>query len=297
MAQIPRSADERVNNPQPSSEAGTLAAVRETGPAAGDSAVARLRLRGARGGIIARHRSMRVVEMPRSEIIVSILLAIVATGIWLLALPYIMGLWKFFCDVGGPLLGLPGRTMVGDYNIGPVGFKLPSLSLPSLTPNVTQWWVTAIVTVVLFLLSYLLMKRSVPLAYTLRAILFVQLVSLFYFAFWPAEYPYGLEDYMANLLMASLTFLSFVPLILAFTYFIFDVGVLKKLCLTVLVLCHLAVLIPLQYLLHVFFIYHGSLLFMPVLYLVFGLPLDIMSLIAFYAWGMSWQSRAQPSAT
>lgn len=291
-----RTTDQAVES-KAGNEAGTLAAVRETGPTAGESAVARLRLRGARGGIIAQHRSMRIVEMPKSEIWISIGLTIVATGIWLLALPYIMGLWKFICDSGAQMLGLPGRTLVGRYNISFVGFNLPSVSEQAWSPTATQWWVTLIVTVVMFLLSYLLMKKSVPLAYSLRAILFVQLSSLFFFAFWPTEFPYGLEDYMANLLMASLTFLSFVPLILALTYFIFDVGVLKKLFLTVLVLCHLAVLIPVQYLLHVFFIYHFSLLFMPVLYLVFGLPMDIMSLIAFYAWGMSWQSRASAQAT
>jgi len=284
-------------DPKASREAGTLASVRETGPTAGESAVARLRFRGARGGVIAQHRSMRIVEMPKSEIWISVGLAIVATGIWLLALPLIMHLWKWVCDFGAQVLGLPSQTLVGRYNIGPVGFNLPSLSLTVYSPNTTQWWVTFIVTVVLFLLSYLLMRRSVPLAYSLRAILFVQFSALFFFAFWPADYPYGLEDYMANMLMASLTFLSFVPLILALTYFIFDVGVLKKLCLTVLVLCHLAILIPFQYLLHVFLIYHGSLLVMPVLYLVFGLPMDIMSLIAFYAWGMSWQSRASAQAT
>jgi len=240
---------------------------------------------------------MRTVEMPRGEVWISIGLTIVATGIWLLALPYVMGLWRWICDFGISVLGLPGHTMVGRYNIGPIGFDLPSISVTSLSPDKTMWWGTLIVTVIMFLLSFLLLKRSVPLAYSLRAILFVQLSALFFFAFWPTEYPYGLEDYMANLLMACLTFLSFVPLILALTYFIFDVGVLKKLFLTVLILCHLAVLIPIQYLLHVFLIYHGSLLFMPVLYLVFGLPMDIMSLIAFYAWGMSWQSRASAQAT
>ena len=256
-----------------------------------------MRFRGARGGLIARHRSMRTVEMPRQEIFISIGLTIVATGLWLLSLPFLMNFWRVMLDFCGRLMGLPFGARVEQYHLGPIAFDLPSIPLPSHSPNATTWWITALVTVVLFLLSYVVMRQSIPLGYALRAILFVQLSSLIYFAFWPAHYPYGLEDYMANLLMASLTFLSFVPLVLAFTYYIFDVGVIKKLFLTVLSLAHLAVLIPLQYLIHSFLIYHGSLLFMPVLYLVFGLPLDIMSLIAFYAWGMSWQSRGLPQAT
>lgn len=297
ISRLPRSSDERVNNPDSRAEAGTLAAVRGGGKAAGNTSLARLRFRGARGGMIARHRSMRTVEMPRGEIFISIGLAVVATGLWLLVLPLVMALWKAIFDFSGGLLALPGQTRVERYHLGPVGFSLPSISLPSQTPDATMWWITAIVTVVLFLASYLLMRRSVPLAYMLRAILFVQLTALIFFYFFADRYPYGLEDYMANLLMASLTFLTFVPIILSLTYYIFDVGLLKKLSLTLLVLAHLCVLVPLQYLIHAYIIYQGSLLFMPVLYLVFGLPLDIMSLIAFYAWGMSWQSRGSRSAT
>jgi hypothetical protein len=33
-----------------------------------------------------------------------------------------------------------------------------------------------------------------------------------------------------------------------------------------------------------------SVLFMPVLYIAFGLPLDIVIVLAFYSWGMSWAS-------
>jgi hypothetical protein len=33
-----------------------------------------------------------------------------------------------------------------------------------------------------------------------------------------------------------------------------------------------------------------TVLFMPVLYIVFGLPTDILIILAFYSWGMSWPS-------
>ena len=261
------------------------------------SNVERLRFRGARGGIIARHRSMRTVEMPRSEILISIALAVGATVAWVLVLPFIMDFWRAMIATGASLMGLPGQLRVENYRLGPIDFDLPSLALPSATPDTTMWWGAAIVTVVLFLLSYLLIKRSVPLAYMLRAMMFVQFCSLAYFIFWPSLYPYGLEDYMANMLMASLAFLTCIPLGLALTYYIFDLGLLKKVFLTLLTLAHLCILAPLQYLVHVYLIYHGSLLFMPVLYLVFGLPLSVMSLVAFYSWGMSWKSRNVPQAT
>jgi hypothetical protein len=42
--------------------------------------------------------------------------------------------------------------------------------------------------------------------------------------------------------------------------------------------------------LHVYLL-HGSVLFMPVLYFVFGPFLDILVFIGFYSWGMSWKGR------
>lgn len=261
------------------------------------SNVERLRFRGTRGGIIARHRSMRTVEMPRSEIVVSIALAIIATILWLWVMPLVLIFWARLFEFGRALLGIAQPVRIEPYHLGWFHFDLPSISLPSQPPGIAIWWITAIVTVVLFILSYPLGRRSIPWTYMLRAILFVQMTSLAFFAWAPVRFVYGLQDYMANLLMASLAFITIVPLVLSLTYYIFDVGLLKKLFLTFITLAHLCLLVPLQYLIHAFLIYHGSLLFMPVLYLVFGLSLDVMTFVAFYAWGMSWQSRNPQSAT
>jgi len=37
-------------------------------------------------------------------------------------------------------------------------------------------------------------------------------------------------------------------------------------------------------------------LFMPVLYIVFGLPVDVLIILAFYSWGMSWPFKTQIEA-
>jgi hypothetical protein len=52
-------------------------------------------------------------------------------------------------------------------------------------------------------------------------------------------------------------------------------------------MAHLAVLTPLQYLTHIYIISRGSSLFMPVLYIMFGLLPQVGVFIAFYSWGMS----------
>jgi len=34
-----------------------------------------------------------------------------------------------------------------------------------------------------------------------------------------------------------------------------------------------------------------TVLFMPVLYIVFGMPVEVLLIIAFYSWGMTWSFR------
>jgi len=52
---------------------------------------------------------------------------------------------------------------------------------------------------------------------------------------------------------------------------------------------HLVLFVPHQYLPHVYLL-HGSILFMPLLYFVFGPFLDILAFIGFHSWGMSWNT-------
>ena len=83
---------------------------------------------------------------------------------------------------------------------------------------------------------------------------------------------------------------------MAFVYYIFDFSLIRKIFLTVLIMVHLAVFTPLHYLVQLYIIARFSLVFMPVLYTVFGLLLEVMVFIAFYSWGMSWKGREADSA-
>ena len=84
--------------------------------------------------------------------------------------------------------------------------------------------------------------------------------------------------------------IGLVPAVLGLTFYMFDFPAWKKLALTLLIMGHLVLFIPLQYLLHAWLL-HCSILFMPVLYFVCGPFLDVLIFVCFYSWGMSWQSR------
>ena len=96
-----------------------------------------------------------------------------------------------------------------------------------------------------------------------------------------------MSGYLEVMLIAGFFLLPLVPVLLGFIYYIFDFSLSRRVGLTLIILVHLYILIPLQFMVHAYLMYHGSLLFMPLLFLVFGLPLDVLVFIAFYSWGMS----------
>ena len=121
--------------------------------------------------------------------------------------------------------------------------------------------------------------------------LFVQAVSLTYFAVRPAEFPHSCQDYMAGLLTSSLILIPVVPILFGITYYIFEFQLWKKFLLTLITMAHLVVFVPVQILLHSVAL-QSSVLFMPVLYLVMGVPMDVLIIVAFYSWGMSWKLKS-----
>ena len=91
--------------------------------------------------------------------------------------------------------------------------------------------------------------------------------------------------------------IAVTPILLGLTHFIFDFRIRQKLLLACVVVGFLAVFVPLKYILQAWIMHHLSMLFMPVMYLICGIPLDVFLFIALYAWGMSWPARTAPGGT
>jgi hypothetical protein len=92
---------------------------------------------------------------------------------------------------------------------------------------------------------------------------------------------------MKGFVTSGVALISIVPLLFGLTYYIFPFGLMKKVFLTVLTMTHLALFLPLQVLLQALLL-QKSVLFMPVLYIIFGMPVNILITVAFYSWGMTW---------
>jgi hypothetical protein len=98
------------------------------------------------------------------------------------------------------------------------------------------------------------------------------------------------------MMLAGLFFVGIIPIIYGLIYYIFDETLVKKVWLTLLTMGHLLLVIPLQFFAHAYLIHKFSLMYMPVLFLMFGLMIDVFILIAFYSWGMSWKGATHPQA-
>jgi hypothetical protein len=224
------------------------------------------------------------------DLILGVVLALLLFALWLFGLPAVTHFWAIFLGHGLSSLSLPGDVELVRYSAMDIyEFDFPHIDVASGVPDFATWWATTVVTVLIFVVSFFLPKNEVPLIYLVRFIAVVQTCSQVYFFFTPETFPYTLSGYIAGIMLAGLALITLIPLLLGLTYNIFYFGIWKKLLLAVLTMGHLIVLVPLQYLTQAYILHHSSLMFMPVLFIIFGLPLDIMVFIALYAWGMTWK--------
>jgi len=221
-------------------------------------------------------------------------LGAVFTGIWLFALPVAGFLWAVVFAWTQRALDIDSVILLAHYRAGFIDLTAPWPTFSAPLPADATWGITAVATGALLALTLLMPRDRLPLIYLTRAIAFVQTSALVYFALWPGAFPYHLGEYIRSMLIAGIFVIALVPIALAFTYYIVDVGFWKKAGLTLLIMGHLFVFLPLQYAVHAVILRTFSLLFMPVLLIFFGLLLDVTIFIALYGWGMSWRPREPP---
>lgn len=172
---------------------------------------------------------------------------------------------------------------------GHIHFALPVFTLAAGPAGGMSWWITAAVTVVAFLATFLLSEEALPWSYLIRCFCLLQATAVVYFAVASARFPHDLPGYSVSMLVFSCILIGLVPALYAFTFYLLNFSLAQKAFLTLITMCHLVLFVPHQYLLQVYLL-HGSVLFMPVLYFLFGPFLDIFAFIGFYSWGMSWKA-------
>ena len=214
---------------------------------------------------------------------------------WLLGLRAVCHLWLIVISYWTRALNMEGSvTALPQHWLRILNVSLPFVSVQAGTITPAIWLGTLCVTAGVFALTFLGSGHS-PWVYLVRALVFIQASAHIYFAVASARFPHDIPTYTMGMLSFGILLIGMIPVVLAFTYYLFDFSLGKKLGLSLLLMGHLTLFFPLQYILHAY-VLHFSMLFMPILYFAFGPFLDVLIFVCFYSWGMSWPSRAQSMA-
>jgi hypothetical protein len=247
-----------------------------------------MRRRGWRGELILPHRAFVRLRLTPHRIAETIALTSLGTIIWIVALPAVGRFWGHILAFWGRQLGLNRHVILVPQGWGFVHFALPCLTLSAGPASGMIWSITTGITVLAFGASFLISEEALPWAYLVRGFCLLQATALGYFAVASARFPHDLPGYTISMLVFSCVLIGLIPLLFGFTFYLLNFSLPQKILLTLATMAHLVLFVPHQYMLHVYLL-HGSVLFMPVLYFVFGPFLDILVFIGFYSWGMSWK--------
>ncbi|MGA9528978.1 MAG: hypothetical protein WBS24_12765 [Terriglobales bacterium] len=250
-----------------------------------------MRRRGWRGGIIRQHRAFAHLRLGPRRIVESAALALLGMGCWMAALPAVGRLWsRIFVFWGGWLALKSDVLLVPQQSLSRhIYFALPCFGVGAGAASGMVWWITTAVTVLAFGGSFLLGDEATPWVYLIRGLCLLQGTALGYFAVASARFPHDLPGYTVSMLVFSCVLIGLIPILYGFTFYILNFSLAQKLFLTLITMVHLLLFVPQQYMLHVYLL-HKSVLFMPILYFVFGPFLDVLVFIGFYSWGMSWRA-------
>jgi len=171
---------------------------------------------------------------------------------------------------------------------GPVGRVRPA--------STKIWIATAIVTFLAAAGTFALPEHFLPLSFVIRAVVFVQSTALAYFYFVPnaSRTPLPTTRW-ADCGWAHPRCGSSAAVRADVLHFRFRIHI--EIGLTLLVMLHLAVLLPFQYVLHAYLLHHFSLLLMPVLFTFFGLVIEVLICIALYGWASAGTQPSSGTAT
>lgn len=238
---------------------------------------------------ILTHRSMHRLTLSPVKITVMLLLPLTFNAAtW--SLRKIIGTgWGTIFEFWITKLDIPGIVTL--KTIGPawLDLTLPYLELPSSAPTAVTWWATLIATIIALLLSRFTPDKLMPLRYFIGIVAFIQITALVFFAAIPAEFSYTVSGYIENSLVTGAGLILIIPWVHSLIYYIFDFSFLQKTWLTLLTLAFILIALPFQFMVHAYLLIKFSLLFLPLLYFIFGILLLILASIALYGWAMSWK--------
>src|SRR5262249_48518206 len=150
----------------------------------------------------------------------------------LAVLPNLCRFWNRCLAWSVVRLPLHGTLETAVHHFRYLTLEVPYLRIYAVLPSLWTWSLTCLVTLLVFGATFLISDEMVPIIYMVRSVVIIQGTALVYFALWPVGFPHTPDSYMEALVTANMGLISIIPLLYAFTYYIFDFGLPKKAFLT-----------------------------------------------------------------
>jgi hypothetical protein len=171
------------------------------------------------------------------------------------------------------------------------GFSLIAgftVSAPTLLPTMRIWWLTALACAALWGYSMWLPRERLPLIYFLRLLVLVQVSSLVFFYVWPQSLPTTVANFLTDMFRQSAGLMLLAPVLFALTLHLFALPWWAKHGATTAALLFMLLFVPLQVACDAWILQSGGILFMPTLYLFFGLLPQVVALMGVYSFALSF---------
>ena len=246
---------------------------------------------GHRGGPGVLHRSIWSLRLPKRRLACGLLIALAFTLLLTLGKQEIAAVWAQQLIGWMQALGLPGQFTPAAA--GPSGlFSLPvpliDVQLRDLGRLATA--THALAALAVWALAGWLPDRAKPVTYLLRFAVLIHTASIVYFWYWPARFLHPLSSHIEGGLRQAWALMLVTPWLHLCMYYLFPFAVWRRVALTAATLLFLFVLTPLQYATHAALVYQLGLIMSPLLYMLFGVMVPMLGLVALYGWGMSWHT-------
>ncbi|HUN94440.1 MAG TPA: hypothetical protein VMU33_20475 [Burkholderiaceae bacterium] len=253
-----------------------------------ENSLRQLRQRGYRGEQIPQHRAFRRLRLTWRLGVSVLVLAPLWIAAYVLAYPVLIDWWQQSTEFWVTQLGLPGTVVRVPLDAVFVQFDRIGIDLVPAPITLRIWLIHAGVTLVAFLWTFRMSERSLPLAYLIRIVCALHTASLLFFLFFEKAFPYVVLDHTRDFFGFTLFFHMIVPLMLTASYYVMEGSWRLQTAATAVVLAYYLVAVPFQLVAHAALIWLLSPLAMPMLYLLFGPMMNVLTFVALYAWVVTW---------
>ncbi len=246
---------------------------------------------GVKGTRILKHRALRNMPLSSVALQTAILLPLFVDVLLWLNFDTIAAFWSDIItywmskiDVGYGVAHMDMRVL------GRV-IAIPYPDVPTILPTHKLVLSNLMGVLVLGLLSFFIPRVNMPMIYLVRASLVIHTTAIIYFLLSPNYFPYDMGSYIAGMLALAQYLIFLIPPLLGLIYYVLDFPLWRKLVVTVLTLGFFILMFPFQYMLYSIILASWTILFMPLLYIMFGPLLNTLMFVSWYSWALTWRGK------